>query len=76
MNRHNPAARYCIEIDDYVTVTDEAICEACDELQAAVKLDPDLYDDVGNPRDITHAKPYDPARATAAREAFDAFGKR
>lgn len=69
--RHNPAARYCIEIDDYVRVTDEATCPACDELQAAVRLDPDLYDDQGNPRDIVRAEPYDPVVAAEAIERFN-----
>ncbi|MCA4754841.1 hypothetical protein H8Z60_20140 [Mycolicibacterium fortuitum] len=76
VKRHNPAARYCVEFDDYLPVDDTAPCEACDELQAAVRLDPDLYDDRGTPRDVTYAEPYDPIRAAAARAEFDAFGKR
>lgn len=70
MKRHNPAARTCIEFDDYLPIVDDP-CEACEELQAAVRLDPDLYDDQGNPRDVAHAEPYDPVRAAAAIEAFD-----
>lgn len=73
MKRHNPSARYCVEFDSYVPVDDDATCEACDEMQAAVRLDPDLYDDQGNPRDVTPAEPCDPAGAAAARAAFERF---
>jgi hypothetical protein len=73
MRRHNPAARCCVEFDDYTPVDDATHCEACEELQALVKLDPDLYDDRGNPLDVTHAEPFNPARAAAAREAFDSI---
>ena len=71
MKRHNPAARYCVEFDSYAPVDDTAGCAACGEMQALVKMDPDLFDDEGNPRDVIRAEPYDPARAAAAREAFD-----
>jgi hypothetical protein len=68
--QHNTAARDCVEFDDYLPITDDA-CEACDELQAAVRLDPDLYDDQGNALDITHAEPYDPVVAAEAMLRFD-----
>ncbi len=71
MKRHTPSARYCVEFDTHLPVDDEALCGACDELQALIRLDPDLYDDEGAPLDVTHAEPYDPARAAAARRAFD-----
>ena len=55
---HNPRARYCIRIPrSDLTIDDNATCPACDELQAAVRLDPDLYDDQGNARDIQYARP-------------------
>lgn len=52
--RHNSAARYCVEFNDFVPIDDTAHCPACEEMQAAIKLDPDLFDDRGNPRDMTY----------------------
>lgn len=72
MVEHNPRARYCIRIlRGDLEYDDEATCPACDELRTAVRLDPDLYDEEGNPRDVTYAEPDDPVRAKAAVEAFD-----
>lgn len=45
VQRHNPAARYCIVIGSGIPIDDSADCVACQELYDAAALDPDFADE-------------------------------